>query len=284
MSSLRNAVKRVTHKERAQPRARAHLGLLEKKKDYRVRSRVFHDKEDRMNAMKQKADMRNPDEFYFGMHNSETKGGRHRKTMEAKAKELEDQIGPNAVKIMKNQDISYLRLLEQRDRQRIKKMQSSLQFIGDNDGTKSNRKHTVFVQSRKEAENFDVAEHFDTLPELAGRSFNRPRKDTILNDNKSEIDSDDSDDEGREQSNKVDSKPTQKQLKLQMKIARKIAKARAAAYGEMEARNKRLSDLEKAEAHLLTEKIVASKGRKRKVKEAMDGNPAIYKFRKMRAK
>lgn len=283
MSSLRNAVKRVTHKERAQPRARAHLGLLEKKKDYRVRSRVFHDKEDRIKAMRQKADMRNPDEFYFGMHNSETKDGRHRKTMEAKAKELEDQIGPNAVKIMKNQDISYLRLLEQRDRKRIKKMQSSLQFIGDNDGTRSNRKHTVFVESKKEAQNFDVAEHFDTLPELAGRTFNRPRKDTLLNNNKPDKNTGDSDDEV-EQSNNAYSKPNQKQLKLQMKIARKLAKARAAAYGEMEARNKRLADLEKAEAHLITEKIVASKGTKRKVKEAMDGNPAIYKFRRIRAK
>ena len=36
MSSLRNAVKRVTHKERAQPAARKRFGLLEKHKDYEV--------------------------------------------------------------------------------------------------------------------------------------------------------------------------------------------------------------------------------------------------------
>ena len=34
MSSLRNAVKRVEHKERAQPASRKKLGLLEKHKDY----------------------------------------------------------------------------------------------------------------------------------------------------------------------------------------------------------------------------------------------------------
>ena len=34
MSSLRNAVKRVEHKERAQPASRRKLGLLEKHKDY----------------------------------------------------------------------------------------------------------------------------------------------------------------------------------------------------------------------------------------------------------
>ena len=46
MSSLRNAVKRVTHKERSQPRARNHLGLLEKKKDYQRRAKDFHFKTD----------------------------------------------------------------------------------------------------------------------------------------------------------------------------------------------------------------------------------------------
>ena len=75
-------MKRVTHKEWAQSRAHAHLGLIKKKKDNRVRSRVFHDTEDQIKAMRQKADMQNPDEFYFGMHNSETKNERHRKTME----------------------------------------------------------------------------------------------------------------------------------------------------------------------------------------------------------
>lgn len=40
MSSLRNAVKRVEHKERAQPASRRKLGLLEKHKDYGERERV----------------------------------------------------------------------------------------------------------------------------------------------------------------------------------------------------------------------------------------------------
>jgi hypothetical protein len=71
-SSLRNAVKRRTHKERSQPAHRKSLGLLEKKKDYVKRAKDHHKKMDRLRALQEKASMRNPDEFYFKMKNSRT--------------------------------------------------------------------------------------------------------------------------------------------------------------------------------------------------------------------
>ena len=67
MSALRNAVKRKTHKERSQPGERRKFGLLEKKKDYVLRARDFHKKEDAIKVLKTKAAYKNPDEFYFGM-------------------------------------------------------------------------------------------------------------------------------------------------------------------------------------------------------------------------
>jgi U3 small nucleolar RNA-associated protein 11 len=69
--SFRNATKnRREHRERAQPAHRAALGPLEKKKDYRVRAKRTHLKEDILKKLREKAAMKNPDEFYFGMANA----------------------------------------------------------------------------------------------------------------------------------------------------------------------------------------------------------------------
>jgi U3 small nucleolar RNA-associated protein 11 len=82
-SSFRNVGKshRRTHRERAQPRGRAHLGLLEKKRDYLRRARDFHRKDARLRVLREKAATRNPDEFYYGMVHARTvDGATHRST------------------------------------------------------------------------------------------------------------------------------------------------------------------------------------------------------------
>jgi U3 small nucleolar RNA-associated protein 11 len=72
-SSLRNSLYRRTHKERSQPARRARLGLLEKHKDYILRARDYHSKQDRIKRLRQKAADRNKDEFYFAMTKERTR-------------------------------------------------------------------------------------------------------------------------------------------------------------------------------------------------------------------
>ncbi|CAM9158500.1 unnamed protein product [Discosporangium mesarthrocarpum] len=247
MSSLRNAVKRIEHKERAQPATRKKLGLLEKHKDYVLRARDFGKKRDRMKALKLKASMKNPDEFYFGMHRTKTKGGVH---------EIDGgtSLPQDVVQVMKTQDLRYVLTKRAEDEKKADKLRESLHFL---DAGPRN-KHTIFLDTEEEAERFDPVEHFDTVPELAGRSFNRPRKGTL-------------------ESAQVTGATSRKQL-------RKVLKKRDRAYGELSQRLKRAEKMKMAEEHLETQrKVMNSRGTKRKVKEAEGGRPAVFKWKRERA-
>jgi hypothetical protein len=70
MASLRKALPQRTYQERHQPASRERFGLLEKHKDYVLRAKDYHKKQDRIRNLREKAALRNPDEFYFRMINS----------------------------------------------------------------------------------------------------------------------------------------------------------------------------------------------------------------------
>jgi U3 small nucleolar RNA-associated protein 11 len=285
-SSLRNAVKRVTHKERSQPTKRAHLGALEKHQDYVKRARDYHKKEDVVNAAKQRAALRNPDEFYFGMHKSvvDAETGKHRKTQQAVREEFERTVGDaDAIRVLKDQDLQYIRLQRQRDAKKVEKLKASLHSIdlrpsvaaagstfGEGEGSSfaNKRQHTLFVDSNEELETFDVARHFDTLPELVDRSHNRLKVDQLL--------------EQAEAEGSLAKSVTKKQKQTVTRATRKQAKARASAYREMIEREKRIEKLTNVEAQLVLERQLAAPGRKRKIKAAVDGKPAVYKWRRKR--
>ncbi|OAD77393.1 hypothetical protein PHYBLDRAFT_16799 [Phycomyces blakesleeanus NRRL 1555(-)] len=161
-STLRNSVQRRNHKERGQLAGRQHFGLLEKKKDYKLRAKDYHSKQNRLKALRDKALFRNPDEFYFKMINSKTKGGVH-------IKERNEQLPHEMIQLMKSQDKNYIKL--QRD---ISKKVSTKTLA-----VKKKTNHIVFVDSEKQVKQFDPAKHLDTFPELVNRKFNRPRIDTL---------------------------------------------------------------------------------------------------------
>ena len=122
MSSMRNAVQRRNHRERAQPHERQKWGLLEKPKDYKVRAADHKVKKRKIKALQQKAAGRNEDEFYFGMMSAQSQGG------VKVAKRGQDNSGGggrvlsgDVVKLMKTQDVGYLRtVLQQTKREREK--------------------------------------------------------------------------------------------------------------------------------------------------------------------
>ena len=167
-STMRNAVKRVTHKERSQPKSRKRFGLLEKRKDYIERANDFKKKKASIKNLKKKAADRNPDEFYHNMHNSQVTGGVHHAKKDG-------TLTNQTVQLLKTQDMGYIVHRKSIDDRKAEQLRDNLHMIGEN----IPRKHKIFVDNSAELKEFDVAKHFDTAPELVGRYFNRPRVATI---------------------------------------------------------------------------------------------------------
>jgi len=250
MSSLRNAVKRREHKERGQPleRKKLGLGLLEKHKDYVSRAKDYHSKQNRLKSMQLKAAFRNPDEFYFSMNHGKTQDGVH-----VSSNNYREKLSAEVLKVMKTQDVAYLHMKRNVDLKKAQKLQASHHFI---DVEKSN-KHKIFVNSRKDLDSFNVAEHFDTVPELAARVSNRIRKSDLK-----EV---------------TVTAPDASTLK-------KVYKQRNAMYREMGDRVDRAQKIDRLRVHLELERHLQSKGTKIKVKDAENGKPAVYKWKRQRTK
>ncbi|KAI9753549.1 MAG: hypothetical protein M1835_000979 [Candelina submexicana] len=181
MSSMRNAVQRRNHRERAQPLEREKWGTLEKHKDYSLRAKDFNEKKKRLKTLRQKAADRNPDEFYFGMMSSNTRNG-GQKVADRGNKPLSQDV----VRLLKTQDAGYLRTMIQKERKQREKLEQVF-MLGDGEGASARvlgkpsmvdaeGKHTIFVDSREEQRSFDSKAWFDTDDKGLSRRFNRPRK------------------------------------------------------------------------------------------------------------
>ncbi|TKA77749.1 hypothetical protein B0A55_04169 [Friedmanniomyces simplex] len=125
MSSMRNAVQRRNHKERAQPTERKRWGLLEKHKDYSLRAADHNAKKRKIKSLQQKASERNEDEFYFAMMSSTTAGGvKQTRRGEENSGGGGKALSQGVVRLMKTQDEGYLRTTLQgtkRKRERVER-------------------------------------------------------------------------------------------------------------------------------------------------------------------
>ncbi|KAI9817122.1 MAG: hypothetical protein M1827_001234 [Pycnora praestabilis] len=206
MSSMRNAVQRRNHRERAQPLERSKWGVLEKHKvenpklktvdnllcpwanllsqDYSLRAKDFNAKKARLKTLRQKAADRNPDEFHFGMMSSKT---------DRNGQKLGDRgnkaLSHEAVSLLKTQDAGYLRLMAQKSRRERERLEEAfvlgeaegkeaVEVLGGWKGTEreGEGRHTVFVESREEQKAFDPEEWFETDKKSLDRKFNRLRR------------------------------------------------------------------------------------------------------------
>ena len=283
MSSLRNAVKRKTHKERSQPEARRRLGLLEKHKDYVERTRDYHRKKEKIDVLKRKAAQRNPDEFAFGMIRSSVgSDGTHRA---APASREGAALSHGQLKLLKRQDAAYTRMRVAIDERKAERMQASLHLIGggsgarasaaaapdsddelddgdgngDDGGAREQNRHTIFFEDDGAREAFEPAAHFGTTAEHASNPRHRPRV------------ADDGDGGGAPAA-------------VPKKLRRKLEQRNAAMYDELRQRRERGTQLKAVLSHMEAEKHAMGKGRKRKVQDAAGGQPAVYKFKRQRQK
>jgi len=237
---------RRPHKERSQLRDRRRFGLLEKHKDYKLRSDDYKRKQRRLKALSQKASFRNPDEFYFKMINSAMEDGRHKVHRKGANHSAED------LKKMQIQDIGYLLAKKQSELKKVDRLQSTLHCL---DATPRN-KHTIFVDTAEEADNLTLEDYFDTVPELVGRSYNRPTKQQLQNDD----------------------------LVSGGAGAAAVRKAKKRQYQELEERMKRKEAMEDKLQQMQVKKNLSGKGKRRKMTEGENGKPPVYKWKKERKK
>jgi U3 small nucleolar RNA-associated protein 11 len=135
MSSMRNAVHRRSHRERAQPAERARLGLLEKHKDYSLRAKDYNKKKEQLKSLRQKAADRNEDEFYFGMMSRRGPGSTLTRTRKSFTGAVDGDRGNKSmdmetVRLLKTQDVGYLRTVRNVVAKEVKELEERVVLAG----------------------------------------------------------------------------------------------------------------------------------------------------------
>ena len=157
----------------------------------------------------------------------------------------------NVVKLLKTQDMGYIVHRKAIDDKKIEKIKENMHMIGDI----KPKQHKIFVDDSNKIETFNIAEHFETVPELVENSHNRLRLETIKN----HISSDSI------------NTMTKKEIKKLMKKKEKTVK-------ELEGRSKRAEVLKKTMDKLQTQRNLLGKGTKRKI--LIDENGQVVKKQK----
>ncbi|OAX85424.1 hypothetical protein ACJ72_00195 [Emergomyces africanus] len=148
MSSMRNAVQRRPHRERAQPSGREKWGILEKHKDYSLRARDYNVKKAKLQRLREKARDRNPDEFAFGMMSDKSKRQGHHG---ARGSETAAGLSHEAIKLLKTQDAGYLRVVGEKVRRQLEGVEQEARLQDGMSGALERKgRKIVFADSLEE--------------------------------------------------------------------------------------------------------------------------------------
>lgn len=169
-------------------------------------------------------------------------------------KETKEEVTPEQLKLMRTQDVKYIEMKRVAEAKKIERLKSELHLL-DFQGKQQN-KHVFFFDTKKEVEQFDIATHLRTAPELVDRVFNRPTIETL-------------------QKQKVKGVNHKNRLK-------RIAKERQKQYNCLMQRIEREKKLFVIAQKIQTRKDLLDKTRKVKVKKETVNSPAIYKFESRR--
>ncbi|KAK2768322.1 hypothetical protein FQN54_000175 [Arachnomyces sp. PD_36] len=231
MSSMRNAVQRRPHRERAQPAGREKWGILEKHKDYSLRARDYNAKKAKLQRLQEKARDRNPDEFAFGMMSDKSKRQGKHGQRDAESSRLSHE----ALKLLKTQDAGYLRVVGERTRRELEqlekdvKLQEGMEDVVDKSSGRGKNGKVVFVDDKDEqrqiARNREAKEDDDEPEEVEVKGVQKKKS-------KKEIEA-------------------EKQAVIELRAARRLKKrADEVRRNKLEALQKRHEDILAAEQEL----------------------------------
>ncbi|PFH59220.1 hypothetical protein XA68_12651 [Ophiocordyceps unilateralis] len=231
-SSMRNAIQRRPHRERAQPHERRRLGLLEKHKDYSLRAQDYNKKQAKLKTLRKIAADRNEDEFYFGMMSRKGPGSRLRDGSSWRGTVAGDRgnkvLSVETVRLLKTQDMGYIRTMRRILDKEVASLEQRIVL-----GRKLGRDVAADVQDDDE----DAAPRRATVPrKIIFADTEEERLEAVNAAEDAQAKNDDDDDEEADET----AESTQS-LERQLQNARKKVKALADAEHELEVQRAKMA-------------------------------------------
>nr|ODN93006.1 U3 small nucleolar RNA-associated protein 11 [Cryptococcus depauperatus CBS 7855] len=278
-AARKNLMSRRNHKERAQPLHRARLGHLEKHKDYVHRARDYKSKQDRIRKLREKAAFRNKDEFYWGMVRGKTKEGM------AIGDRGFEALGTDVVKLLKTQDLGYIRIQIAKDEKTIAKLRAGLEITAPAASSCEEWSAASELAEVEKLAEMGIVLNPYLSPKKKGKGKALVESHTIFVDDRNELEkygeSSKHVDEARKEEEEVDLGWVEPNEKKKQKS--KISKSRDDEVDEQavaeEARQYRMELLSSLSAHLNRLKLLRQAESKLTTTKSLMGKGAVQKVR-----